>query len=177
MAEWITVKDAVGKLGIAERTVRHWIQQGKLTAKKDKGIWLIDADTIRGTIPGKTTANGKGIAEPSATSARVSVPLNHYDGLTTRLGQLETENTQYRDENIQYKKMLVSHEDEVKRRQDEVTRLKEQLEDETGRHQDAVKELKAQLEYYRQPFWRRWRKQKALPQDDVVDMEADDNGK
>ena len=136
MADWITVKDAAGKLDIAERTVRHWIKQGKLTAKKDKGIWLIDADTIKGTTPGKPTANGKVVSEESASSATVSVPLDHYDGLTTRLGQLEAENTQYR-------KMLVAHEDE------------------TSSYQDEVKQLKEQLEYYRQPFWRRWRKRKA----------------
>ncbi len=96
----------------------------------------IDADTIKGTTPGKPTANGKVVSEESASSATVSVPLDHYDGLTTRLGQLEAENTQYR-------KMLVAHEDE------------------TSSYQDEVKQLKEQLEYYRQPFWRRWRKRKA----------------
>lgn len=91
MAEWITVKSASRQLGIAERTVRHWIHESKLIAKKEGGRWLIDEDSV-----GKA---GKALADESATSAReatIAVPLERYEGLITRLAQLESENEQYR---------------------------------------------------------------------------------
>jgi len=103
MAEWITVTLASRQTGIAERTIRHWITKGKVTAKKEKGRWLIDSDSLSDV--------GKAIADGSAKSARVdmiSVPLERYEGLITRLAQLEAENTQY-------KKMLESTEMKRKR--------------------------------------------------------------
>jgi len=91
MAEWITVSAASRQLGIAERTVRHRIRQGKLSAKKEGGRWLIDEDSI-----GKL---GKSLADDSARSARsatIAVPLERYEALITRLAQLEAENDQYK---------------------------------------------------------------------------------
>jgi excisionase family DNA binding protein len=138
--EWITVSSASRKLNVSDRTIRNWIDKGKLIAKKEKGRWLIDDSSLRQV--------GNDLSDESGKPEIVSVPLDHYDGLTTRLGQLESENTQY-------KRMLVAHEDETKR------------------HQDEIKELKVQLEYHQQPFWRRWRKRKALPApENVVDIES-----
>jgi hypothetical protein len=102
MADWITVSMASRQTGIAERTIRDWITKGKVTAKKEKGRWLIDPDSL--------SAVGKAIANESAISAKesmISVPLERYEGLITRLAQLEAENTEY-------KKMLESS--EMKRR-------------------------------------------------------------
>lgn len=92
MPNWITVSAASRQLGIAERTVRHWIHRGKLTAKKEGGRWLIDEDSI-----GKA---GNSVAESSARSANpesvITVPLERYEALITRLAQLESENESYR---------------------------------------------------------------------------------
>jgi excisionase family DNA binding protein len=90
MATWMDVKEASGKLHIAERTVRHWIHQGKLTAKKEGGKWLIDESSL--------TAIGKAHAGGSAKETTIAVPLEHYDALLTRLAQLEAESQQYRDQ-------------------------------------------------------------------------------
>lgn len=103
MADWLTVNSASRQTGIAERTIRDWITKGKVTAKKEKGRWLIDPDSL--------SAVGKAIANESAISAKetlISVPLERYEGLITRLAQLEAENTNY-------KKMLESSEIKHKR--------------------------------------------------------------
>lgn len=91
MSEWIGVSTASRQTGIAERTIRDWITKGKITAKKEKGRWLIDSDSL--------SAIGKAIANESAISAKesmISVPLERYEGLITRLAQLEAENTNYK---------------------------------------------------------------------------------
>jgi excisionase family DNA binding protein len=99
LPNWITVKAASGKLGIAERTVRHWIHKGKLTAKKDGRLWVIDGDAIDTIINGNIADSGNDIAESTATAARettIAVPLERYEALITRLAQLEIENQEYR---------------------------------------------------------------------------------
>lgn len=96
MTEWLSVSMASRQTGIAERTIRDWITKGKVTAKKEKGRWLIDPDSL--------SAIGKAIANDSAISAKenmISVSLERYEGLITRLAQVEAENANY-------KKMLES---------------------------------------------------------------------
>ena len=88
LPEWINVKKASRQIGIAERTVRHWIHTDKLTAKKEGGKWLIDESSL--------SAIGKAHAEESAKETTIAVPLERYEALITRLAQLEVENSQYR---------------------------------------------------------------------------------
>ena len=95
MPEWITVSAASRQLKIAERTVRDRIRKGKLSAKKEGNRWLIDADSLR--------QSGNDVADASATSAAsaaipnaISVPLERYEALITRVAQLEVENQEYR---------------------------------------------------------------------------------
>ncbi len=117
MAEWITVSTASRKADVSDRTIRNWIAKGSLIAKKEKGQWLIDDSSLSeiGTI----ISDDNGKAERATT---VSVPLEHYDGLTTRLGQVEAENSQYR-------LMLKAHDDEVGKLQSEAAELKLQAQD------------------------------------------------
>lgn len=104
MTEWVTVATASRQTGIADRTIRHWITKGKVIAKKEKGRWLIDSDSL--------SAVGNDIADDSARLAKeamISVPLERYEGLITRLAQLEAENDNY-------KRILESAEMKQKRR-------------------------------------------------------------
>lgn len=53
--------------------------------------------------------------------------------------------------------------------------LQNQLQDANQRHDTVVMQMSKMLEYERQPFWRRWFKQKALPApENVMNMEAED---
>jgi len=91
MTDWLSVNSASRQTGIAERTIRDWITKGKVIAKKEKGRWLIDPDSL--------SAIGKDIANESAISAKenmISVPLERYEGLITRLAQLEADNANYK---------------------------------------------------------------------------------
>jgi len=94
MPEWIDVKTAARRLDIAERTVRDRIRKGKLIAKKEGNHWLVDAASI-GNIGGNETAM------PAAESAitgndMITIPLDRYEGLLTKLGQMQAENESYR---------------------------------------------------------------------------------
>jgi len=103
MGQWLSVKLASRQAGIAERTIRHWITKGKLIAKKERGQWLIDPDSLADI--------GKSIAKDSANLAKketITMSIDRYDGLITRLAQLEAENANYR-------KMLESSEMKRKR--------------------------------------------------------------
>ncbi len=54
----------------------------------------------------------------------------------------------------------------------QIENLQNQLQDASQRHDTVVMQMSKMLEYERQPFWRRWFKQKALPAPgDVMDME------
>lgn len=91
MADWITVQSASRKAGVSDRTIRNWIAKGRITAKKERGIWLIDPDSL--TEIGKEDFQHNGKAEAETV---ISVPLERYEGLITRLAQLEVENQKYR---------------------------------------------------------------------------------
>ena len=92
LPEWITVKSASRKVGVSDRTIRNWIAKGKLSAKKKGNRWLIDESSL--SEGGEET--GKNISEEVGRSETISVPLERYEALITRLAQLEAENEQFR---------------------------------------------------------------------------------
>lgn len=133
MTEWITVSEASRKAHVSDRTIRNWIAKARIVAKKEKGQWLIDDNSL--------SEIGNAISDSSGKSERlqsVSVPLEHYDGLTTRLGQLNAENNQY-------KLMLEAHDNKV-----------EQLESDLKSRRGEISRLQKELEYHKQPFYQRW---------------------
>lgn len=95
MSEWITVNSASRKAGVSDRTIRNWIAKGKLQAKKEHGQWLIDPDSLSEIGNESFQIDGKS-ERGSSTENMISVPLERYEGLITRLAQLEAENTNYK---------------------------------------------------------------------------------
>lgn len=91
MSEWLNVLSASRKAHVSDRTIRNWIKSGKLVAKKEKGIWLIDPDSM--SEIGNDDFRDKGKSEDEIM---ISVPLYRYESLITRLAQLESENQDYR---------------------------------------------------------------------------------
>jgi len=130
MPEWITVSAASRKAGVSDRTIRNWIAKGTLSAKKERGQWLIDDSSL--SEIGKQVSDEVGNSERGET---ISVPLEHYDGLMTRLGQLEAENSQYR-------LMLEAHDSEA------------------GKLEAELRELREQVKHYQEPWYRRWFKKR-----------------
>ena len=72
---------------------------------------------------------------------------------------------QLRQENDRLNKQLAEKDRQIKG-------LQIQLQDASQRHDTVVMQMSKMLEYERQPFWRKWFKQKSLPPSgDVMDME------
>ncbi len=55
----------------------------------------------------------------------------------------------------------------------QIENLQTQLQEASHRHDTVVMQMSKMLEYERQPFWRRWLKQKALPPPVMEDMEPE----
>lgn len=54
----------------------------------------------------------------------------------------------------------------------QIENLQIQLQDASQRHDTVIMQMSRMLEYERQPFWRRWLKQKVLPApENIVDVE------
>lgn len=89
--KWLSVNVASRKAGVSDRTIRNWIAKGKVSAKKEGGQWFIDPDSL-------SEIGNKGFQKVGKTESEtmISVPLERYEGLITRLAQVEVENTQYR---------------------------------------------------------------------------------
>lgn len=95
MADWLSVNSASRKAGVSDRTIRNWIAKGKITAKKERGQWLIDPDSLSEIGNEVFQIDGKS-ERGSNSETLISVPLERYEGLITRLAQLEAENASYK---------------------------------------------------------------------------------
>lgn len=144
LPEWITVTAASRKAGVSDRTIRNWIDKGRIVAKKEKGRWLVDESGLAEI--GKDVSDVSGKSESPET---IPVPLEHYDGLMTRLGQLEAENRQYR-------LMLEAHDSKLEQSESEKEQAKADLE----AREKEIAELRGELAHYQQPFYRRWFKRR-----------------
>lgn len=144
MPDWITVTSASRKAGVSDRTIRNWIDKGRIVAKKEKGRWLVDESSLAEIGKGVSDVSGK-----SESPETIPVPLEHYDGLMTRLGQLEAENRQYR-------LMLEAHDSKLEQSESE----KEQYRTDLEAREKEIEGLRGELEHYRQPFYRRWFKRR-----------------
>lgn len=44
MSTQVSISDASNILGVSDKTIRRWIESGKLTAEKNNGRWMVDVD-------------------------------------------------------------------------------------------------------------------------------------
>jgi excisionase family DNA binding protein len=93
--DWLSVRLASRKAGVSDRTIRNWIAKGKLQAKKEGGQWLIDPMSLSEIGNEGFQQVGK-LERGSDSETLISVPLERYEGLITRLTQLEAENSKYK---------------------------------------------------------------------------------
>lgn len=69
---------------------------------------------------------------------------------------------------------IQSLERQIEERDNQINTLQIQLSDASQRHDTVVMQMARMIEYERQPFWRRWRRRKALPpHESIVDMESE----
>ena len=146
MEEWITVKEAARIRNCTERNILKLINKGDLEAKKDGRRWLVLMDT----------------SEPRSETGR------NDSELTSLLKvQLEERDTQTR----QLQEQLAEKDKQIEKLQGQLEKTNEALAEASHRHDTVVMQMTRLLEYHQQPFWRRWRKRKQLPETTIREEE------
>jgi len=89
----LSVKQAALTLGVAERTCRKWVEEGKLEGRKvrngNRDVWRIPAEACRKLRPDFTAAQDAVSAESGAASRAAEV-------LVDEVRSLREENAEYR---------------------------------------------------------------------------------
>lgn len=90
---WLTVKQAARELGIAERTCRKWLAEGRLEGRRfrigNRLLWRVSAESAARLRPEKT-------AESGAESAAQGAALETAKALVAEVRSLREENAEYR---------------------------------------------------------------------------------
>ncbi len=153
--KYISISETAKRLGVSERTVYRKIDKGEIKTAElgDKRVVLAES------LTGMSQDNALLIQQLEASR----------DTLRHRVSQLENEledEKEKREADSDYWKRRLEEKDK------QTENLQEQLAEASHRHDTVVMQMSRMLEYERQPFWRRWFKQKALPAPgDVMDME------
>ena len=147
----MTIAEVAKLIGKSEQSVRRAIKSGKLQATMIDGRYEINEDDI-------------------PDSLRDSQPI-----VTDNQADTQSDSQAIVSENESLKARILELESDKKRLQQQIENLQTQLSDASQRHDTVVMQMSRMLEYERQPFWRRWFKQKVLPAPgDVMDMEPGD---
>lgn len=95
--EKVTIQVAAKAIGVTPKTVHQWLKTGALTRVKDGNRTYILMDEVRALRQNRVTNQKRGVITFEAKTEQVAnqgydmVPIKreHYEGLLTRLGQLE----------------------------------------------------------------------------------------
>ena len=161
--EKVTIQVAARTLGVSKGTVIHYLNNGRLTRIREGSTVYIAADEIRALLevkddPGVTMPETKPV-ESEATivteaesgdgdGTTVSVEIEHYEEILTRLGQLELENQNllvYRDSMVKTKTALSDRERELQQVRAKLHMMEEEL-----------RRLK-KMGWWKRAFGRKWR--------------------
>ncbi len=153
----MTIAEVAKLIGKSEQSVRRSIKSGKLQSTLVNGRYEINkddiTDSLRDSQPIVTDSR-----DDSQSDSQVVVIENEL--LKARILELENDK-----EGLQH---------QLTEKDKQIENLQIQLQDASQRHDTVVMQMSRMLEYERQPFWRRWFKQKALPAPvDVMDMDPD----
>lgn len=78
---------------------------------------------------------------------------------------------QLQKENDDLKQQIEYLKQQSQRKDDQIEKLQEQVAEASHRHDTVVMQMTRLLEYHQQPFWRRWRKRKQLPEATIREEE------
>lgn len=113
----LTVKQAAHALGIAERTCRKWLEEGRLEGRKDRkgnrDVWRIPAEACRKMRPDVTAAQDAALAESGSASRAAEAIVDEVRSL--------------REENAQYRTVLELQAQALGRLTDRIAALEEAL--------------------------------------------------
>ena len=163
----MTIQEAAQRVGKSVSALRRAIKSKKLDAQIVNGKYDIRDEALYA------------YAEPVD---RVGAPMRDTEELerlrmedeTLRheLAAAQEELERLRMDGETLRRELEIAREEVKRKDQQTENIQAQLSDASQRHDTVVMQMSKMLEYERQPFWRRWIRQKALPApENVMDME------
>lgn len=118
----LTIQEVARQLNVSERTVHRYLHKGLLGAKKVEGKVYISQDSVRHFDSAKAA-----LVDTMVTSFdplhHVILPRQEYQGLLTRLSQLEAEKIYL----IEHKETTELQAQALKGKEAEIIRLQEQL--------------------------------------------------
>jgi excisionase family DNA binding protein len=160
--EKITISEAAKLLGKSARTVRRYVQEGKLEATLENGKYMVSHDAVVDLIPGQILSD----------TDRTSDQLLLVDNLRSRIESLSDQVTDLRSD----KQRLQQQNEQL---QAQVGRLQQQVEEASQRHDTIVLQLTQRLgehqkllEYRTGSWLSRFRRRKREPAAvNVVDQE------
>jgi len=188
ITRWLPTIEACQALGISQSTLRRRIEKDEVESKIEDGRRLILVTTDNQVV---TTEEIDSFAEEKTNleqkvkdlEKKLSQTEELFNSVDSKANQLTEEKALIEKElrEVEKQAALVDGLIEDKERlQQQLTEKDKQLEslqtqvqEASQRHDTVVMQMSKMLEYERLPFWRRWRKQKALPVPGVMDMEAD----
>jgi len=177
--EKVTIQVASKAINVTPKTIHQWLKNGTLSKVKEGNRTYILMDEVRALLQSRVTnkksevTTFEGNLEPgnNLSNKIVSIDRDHYEGLLTRLGQLETkqqlmleykQNLQAKDEELIEARVIISKarselEKMVELKQDSEQKTRELFEqkvkiEERERELDKLREDNERL---RLPWWRR----------------------
>ncbi len=166
--EKVNVQVASKALKVSTKTVQRWIKEGKISSIKEGNRVFIPTDDIRTIIQEKQDKeqdihlNKNSHVQTQRTEKGqnediVQVNRNHYEGLLTRLGQLEAKQEllleyktglEVKDKELVEAKKLLQEKDKVMEKAGaEIQRLRAEAQ--------KAKDLEAEVNRLRLPWWKR----------------------
>jgi predicted site-specific integrase-resolvase len=151
--EKVTIAIASKVLNVDRRTIYRWMDKGLLSKVKEGNSTCVLMDDVR-ALRNKAMSHDKKVdvaknsdkdeAVNDTVTGTVTVERTHYEGLLTRLGQLEAK-----------QELLLEYREGLQAKDKELANTKAALE---ARERELA-EIKAEVDRLRLPWWKRlWRK-------------------
>ena len=132
MDDRMTTAEAAQHFDVSERTIRRWIQIGKLVAERSNGQWAVRTDARLSECPS--------VREDDRTDDRVTVePAPIHRGLQSEIQHLKTQ--------LQRADVDIAHLTErAEEKTDQIQHLREQL----ARRDDTIESLTREINHFTQ---------------------------
>ncbi len=166
----MNIKEAAQRVGKSVITVRRAIKDGKLKASLQGGKYNIIESALN-----EYALSTQEITLSDQDNQELNRLRDEKDKLDQMITQLRTQADEREQQIVYLREQSERLQQQLSEKDKQIENLQTQLQDASQRHDTVVMQMSRMLEYERQPFWRRWFKQKVLPAPgDVVDMEPEE---
>lgn len=152
--EKITIHVAAKTLGVSRGTVVSYLDNGLLTRIRQADGIYISVDEIRALRDkkrGPDSAVSKDVSSDRGNRSVVTIDIDDYEGLLTRIGQLENERRYL----LQYKADLQAKDKQLQTLKSELDNLKQAFEAASSQFETRTRLLlEEELKHLSRPWWR-----------------------